>query len=471
MQGTDALGELDITVDPATDAFVGRGPPPLAAESAVPRFRCDLRVSRSVSAGLFEVSDPATGRSFTLYEFELALARMLDGRRCAGEVCASGVRLGVPVDLPSLEKFVRQLWHYGFLSAPGAPEGDGAPAIRAEHEMWDEATRALFQTGERLLRAGRGGDAAAYFEAVLDAHPASAEASEMLALAARGQPLPVPPPTGRAPRARARWTSRVVAAGVLLAAAGAALLLLRAPPPDAPRAAAAPPVEPAPLASLRPPAPPPQRPAWRSGLVARRVHPLRAEIVSPATGTVSWRSGRDAPVRAGERIGEVRTSATRAAPSPALARRVAELEVLASQDPVYRDFLDKARREQRRASRGAARRVSLVAPASGLLVLAGAAPRAVEGEVLGHVADPASWHVDAEVEGEPPDPGSACEVHGVDPAERAPCRVLAASPGGGRSLVTAEVSSAAAPWLASPRPARVRVAPAGTPLDRADPEP
>jgi len=50
-------------------------------DDAVPRFRTDLRVERGASPALYDVTDPASGRRFTLYEFELAIARMLDGRR------------------------------------------------------------------------------------------------------------------------------------------------------------------------------------------------------------------------------------------------------------------------------------------------------------------------------------------------------------------------------------------------------
>ncbi|HET8541153.1 MAG TPA: hypothetical protein VFL83_14860, partial [Anaeromyxobacter sp.] len=73
----------------ATDAVEARGeaaapdrgpePAPFRPEDVVPFFRLDLRVARGASPGLFEVSDPASGKSFTLYEFELAVARMLDG--------------------------------------------------------------------------------------------------------------------------------------------------------------------------------------------------------------------------------------------------------------------------------------------------------------------------------------------------------------------------------------------------------
>ncbi|HET9551953.1 MAG TPA: tetratricopeptide repeat protein, partial [Anaeromyxobacteraceae bacterium] len=166
-------------------------PLPLGPDDAVPLLRADLVVQRGKSPGLFQVADPASGRAFTLYEFELSIARMLDGRRRAAELVEAGARLGIPVDLAGLHKFVRQLWHYGFLAPAGAepaapPEGGG-------REAWDEATRALFQTGLRLVHLGRPKDAAAYFEAILDGHPGHPEATELLAAIAQGRTIPATP--------------------------------------------------------------------------------------------------------------------------------------------------------------------------------------------------------------------------------------------------------------------------------------
>ena len=450
------LDELDVAVE-NSDAPPGRAPAPapLGSGDTVPLFRSDLRVARGASPALFEVSDPASGRSFTLYEFELALARMLDGRRKASELVASGGRLGVPVDLPGLDKFVRQLWHYGFLapSGPDAPAQNGA-AQGSAREEWDEATRTLYETGLRLVRAGRAADAASYFEAMLDAHPACVEATEMLALVAKGRPLEPSFPAGarEAPPRRGRWLA--LAAGVSLAAiaAGAAVTLrLRSAP--APKPEAASPAEPPPAPAAAP-APPP---SWRSTPVLTRRHPPLGEILSPGSGTVRWRRAHGASVREGEQVGELRIH-TGTAPRPDLARRVAELEKLAAQDPVYRDFLEKARREARRGGRGRARAIPLRAPAAGELSLVPeASARAEEGAVLARVVAPAVWQLGLTIAGEPPPPNARCEVVGDAPSERAPCRL---APGAGGEAL-AELSAADAPWLARAQSPFVRFAPEG----------
>lgn len=460
------LEALDVTVEPANDA-----PAALAAGDAVPRFRADLCVERGASGGLYDVSDPATGRRFTLYEFELSIARMLDGRRAAADVVEHGVRLGIPVDLGSLHKFVRQLWHYGFLAPQGTPAGDPGGTWPAR-EAWDEATRALFQSGLRLLRAGRGADAAAYFEAVLDAHPADAEATEMLAVASRGKaPAPAPevgeegePPARRAARPR----RALLVAGVLGAAvAGAGIVLaLRAPPVPAP-----PPASPSPALAASagapppPPAPAPAAPRWRSAPIEALRHPPLAELVAPAAGTARWRKAPGAVVARGEVVAELGEEGGARAPRADLARRVAELEALAAQDPVYRDFLEKARREARRAARGPARAAPLVAPADGLLELAeGGGPRARKGEVLGRVLDPARWRLDAVLEGAPPPLDAACEVEG-EAGARAPCRIVeAAAAGDARTALAAELAAADATRLGHAASLRVREGPPPTAL-------
>src|SRR5688572_15637690 len=82
----------------------------------LPRFRSDLKVApKADSKGLFEVTDPVANKHFTLYDFELSMARMMDGKRTAQGVIESSTKLAIPVTLESLEKFVRQLRAYGFV--------------------------------------------------------------------------------------------------------------------------------------------------------------------------------------------------------------------------------------------------------------------------------------------------------------------------------------------------------------------
>jgi len=156
----------------------GRGPRP---DDVVRLFRADLRISRRPASNLLDVADRQTGKAFALYDFEVSLARMLDGHRQYQDVVEAGQRLGIPVNLESLSQFIRQLERYGFLAPPGTqlsdpPEG----SLRGPREKWDDGLRALFQSGLRMHRQGRYGEAANYFEAMLQQDPQNPEALEML---------------------------------------------------------------------------------------------------------------------------------------------------------------------------------------------------------------------------------------------------------------------------------------------------
>lgn len=441
----------------------------LAAADAVPIFRTDLQVAKGAGGGLFEVTDPASGRHFTLYEFELSIARMLDGRRHASDVIENGVRLGIPVDLDGLCKFVRQLWRYGFLATPGTPSPAEAEADadRPEREKWDEATRTLFQSGLRLVRQGRPEDAASYFQAVLDADPDNVEAAERLAAIERGETIPAWPigrrGGGRAVAAAPRRSGRAIglAVGVLVLAGAAAagwVVMRRAKVPPVP-----PPVAiPAPV-----PKPPPP-PAWRTAAVQRRDHPSLGAVVASSDGVVTWRKANGAKVKAGERLGLLRTrsGARAAAPvDPAAAARIKELEALAAQDPVYRDFLEKEQRAlRRRRSVGVVRDLPILAPVAGVLTHAAAnRARVARGSELASIVDDGAWIVDAFLDGEVPPEGASCELRGDAVAERMGCRLDAAQPQDGGSQLTLRVGAAEAPWLGRSRSLRVRIAPPGTP--------
>lgn len=411
-----------------TDAFVARtgsqAPAPLGATDAVPVFRSDLQIGKGASAGLFEVGDPATGRHFTLYEFELSIARMLDGRRHASDVIENGVRLGIPVDLDGLNKFVRQLWRYGFLAEPGAasPAAEGEERGWGERVKWDEATRTLFQTGLRLMRQGRPQDAQSYFQAVLDADPGNAEATELLAAIERGETLAAGPIGARAARRAAeaprRGKGRAIALAVtgVAAVAGAAAWFvaqrgwIAAPPPPPPVAAPA-------------PTPPPPRPAWRTAAVQRREHPAMGAVTAPARGGVRWRKADGAAVIRGEAIGTI---------------------------------------VPRRGRPG----VPVRATAAGRLSL-GVPGRAqvAKGDSIAAVRDPERWVLEAVLDGAPPPVDAACELRGDDPPDRTGCRLESIRRRPGGSLLEIAVSASDAPWLERARALRVLVAPPGAATD------
>lgn len=156
----------------------GRGPRP---DDVVRLFRADLRISRRPPSNLLDVADRQTGKAFALYDFEVSLARMLDGRRQYQDVVEAGQRLGIPVNLESLSQFIRQLERYGFLAPPGTQLSDSPEGpFWAPRQKWDDGLRALFQSGLRMHRQGRYGEAANYFEAMLQQDPQNPEALEML---------------------------------------------------------------------------------------------------------------------------------------------------------------------------------------------------------------------------------------------------------------------------------------------------
>ncbi len=457
-----------MTSTASNDQVVSAPPPaPLGLEAVVPLFRSDLLTERGPTPVLWLVSDPAGGKKFSFYEFELSVARMLDGRRRAAEVLASADRLGIPVDLEGLGQFIRQLELYGFLAAPGSPHpslGDGARGRTA----WDEETRTLYRAGVRLMHLGRPKEASGYFTTILEAHPENEQAAELLAAIGQGllleaRPLGAPAagsgaaaaPGKRRPAA-AVWLA--AAAGVLLAAALLALLLRRPEAPTPPQiAGAAAPAQAGPPAVGTPPppaAPPSAR--WRGAPVERRWRPVAATVVAPAAGAFTWRPDLGRALAAGEPLGTLRIPDPEAPPTPAQQARLEELGRLSAQDPVYREFLEREQAELA-AARARGREVPVKATAAGLLRrVAGPAAQVARAEVLAQLLDPGAWRLEVEPP-EPPPLDAACEVAGDAEADRASCRVLEVGGGKGGRVVTLAVDGA--PWLEQARAPYVRLGP------------
>ncbi|MFN0061435.1 MAG: hypothetical protein ACKVPX_02805 [Myxococcaceae bacterium] len=149
--------------------------------AGVPRFRTDLVLSQR-GADLFDVEDPTTGMRFQLYDFEVSLARMLNGARSLDDIVTEGARLGIPVTLGSMKKFLDQLEQYGFLDTTPAAEASSPEGTWSPREVWTPETRELYQSGVRRLRLGRATEAVRYFTAMIAADPNNAEARRMLAL-------------------------------------------------------------------------------------------------------------------------------------------------------------------------------------------------------------------------------------------------------------------------------------------------
>lgn len=262
----------------------------LEPDDLVPVFRADLQVKPR--GGTVEITDVAKEKSFSIYDFELTIARMLDGKRTVGEVVSGAARLGIPVTLDGFRKFLRQLHAYGFIAQQGAPPRRGALSQWEEKESWPPGVRELFQSGVRHLRNDRPKEASGFFEAILQIDPSNADAVELRSLAEaqlnRGDPEPTPEPADSMPTAEepvadapprtSTLTSRILlgvaAACALVTAAGAWLTLSVSR--DVMRAAAQPP-PPAPVAPVQPVAPAP---------VVVPAPPTEAAVVSPEPPTI-----------------------------------------------------------------------------------------------------------------------------------------------------------------------------------------
>ncbi len=158
---------------PVVPDFVPAGPGIEELSDIVPMLRGDLIISRSVqSKGTLEVKDPLSERSFTLYDFEVSIARMLDGKRSAQEVLDAANRLGIPVTLPTLKTFLQQLKAYQFIDASVT----GGESTWPKRQQWSVGVRELYQSALRLMRAGKFDEARGYVDAMVEADPANEEA-------------------------------------------------------------------------------------------------------------------------------------------------------------------------------------------------------------------------------------------------------------------------------------------------------
>lgn len=151
----------------------------LLPDDVVPGFRPDLKVSPGEKANLVQVSDPSTNRSFTLYDFEVHIARLLDGRHTVTEVIALAAKIGIPMTAQSLTKFVGQMKAYGFLSKGPAVPAPGEGGTWPTRAQWSPDVRELYQSALRLFRQGRPQHALEYLDVLLEIEPETPEALEL----------------------------------------------------------------------------------------------------------------------------------------------------------------------------------------------------------------------------------------------------------------------------------------------------
>lgn len=132
------------------------------ATKPLPRLRTDL-VTETRPGGTYYVKVSSRPQGFLLYDLELALAKLLDGRRSAAEVLEQAGRLGIPATPQSLHKFLRQLWQYGFLDVP-----DPEPVARTVSSPETFSGREIVV---RLWSEGKQDEALSYLEMMLGRFP------------------------------------------------------------------------------------------------------------------------------------------------------------------------------------------------------------------------------------------------------------------------------------------------------------
>jgi hypothetical protein len=104
---------------------------------STPRFRKDLPAAATETDGVpgVQVTDPATGTSFTFYEFEYDLAHQLDGQDVEDVIAWAVANYQTDLTPEAIDEFAAKLRDLGFLEGAG----DAAARPRAESPGPDSA--------------------------------------------------------------------------------------------------------------------------------------------------------------------------------------------------------------------------------------------------------------------------------------------------------------------------------------------
>lgn len=161
---------------PVVPNFVAPRPGLEKASDRVPALRPDLVIARLVPSGeVLEVFDPKRGRGFSLLDFEISLARLLDGKRTAAEVLERAGALGIPVSLQTLRAFLQQLIAYQFIDHR-VKEGTTTWPKRT---TWAPEVRELYQRALQAFRAGNPHEARVELDALKRLDPGNLEAGAL----------------------------------------------------------------------------------------------------------------------------------------------------------------------------------------------------------------------------------------------------------------------------------------------------
>lgn len=131
--------------------------PRLTPKDVVPALRADLVVNRPLrgaGAEVIHVAPEGDRAPRAMWGFEFSIARMLDGRRTAGEVMRSAERIGLPLDLKSLDGLLHQLEARGFLADKGHPGVGDAAQHHRHRPRWSPEVRELYREALKRARTG-----------------------------------------------------------------------------------------------------------------------------------------------------------------------------------------------------------------------------------------------------------------------------------------------------------------------------
>jgi hypothetical protein len=127
------------------------------------------------SRAVFHAKDPINNRAFSLLDTEVTVARMLDGKRSVKDVIENAGKLGIEVNLESLQHFISHLKGYRFIDQD-VEEGDSTWPKR---KQWTEEERQLYQASMKMLREGHFAEALSFAESLEAADPSSEEAKQL----------------------------------------------------------------------------------------------------------------------------------------------------------------------------------------------------------------------------------------------------------------------------------------------------
>lgn len=161
---------------PVVPDFIAPRPGVEKPSDRVPALRPDLVIAKLVPSGeVLEVFDPKRGRGFSLLDFEISLARLLDGKRTAAEVLERAQALAIPLKLETLRAFLQQLIAYQFIDHR-VKEGTTTWPKRT---AWAPEVRELYLRALKGLRSGNPHEARVELDALKRLDPSNLEAAAL----------------------------------------------------------------------------------------------------------------------------------------------------------------------------------------------------------------------------------------------------------------------------------------------------